>query len=75
MSDVQWGVLKAREGQFVVPDNWSNARILPLTPTLCFFSQSLDDEIDKNEVMKINKLAIRNSRAFYFAKDLKECGQ
>ncbi len=75
MSDAQWGVLKALEGQFVVPDNFSNARILPLTPTLCFFSQSFDDEIDKNEVIKINKLAMESSRTFYFARDLKECGQ
>lgn len=73
MSDAQWGILKALEGQFVVPDNFSNARILPLTPTLCFFSQSHDDEIDKNEVMKINKLAMESSRDFYFAMDLNEC--
>lgn len=75
MSDAHWGILKALEGQFIVPDNFSNARILPLTPTLCFFSQSHYDEIDKDEVMKINKLAMESSRTFYFAKDLNECGQ
>ena len=75
MSNAQWGVLKALEGQFVVPDNFSNVRILPLTPTLCFFSQGQDNEIDKDEVVKVNKLAVESSRIFYFAKDLKECGQ
>lgn len=73
MSDAQWGVLKAREEKFIAPDNFSNARILPLTPELCFFSQSHDDEIGKDEVIKINNLAIKTSRAFYFSRKLDEC--
>jgi len=75
MRDAQWGVLTALEGKFIVPDNFSNARILPLTPELCFFSQSYDDEIDKNEVIKINKLAVKSSRSFYFSRNLDECPQ
>lgn len=75
MKDAHWGILKALEGQFVVPDNFSNARILPLTPNLCFFSQSNDDEIDENEVTMINNLAMESSRTFYFSRNFKECRQ
>lgn len=75
MNNAQWGVLKALEGQFIVPDNFSNARILPLTPSLCFFSQSEDDEINKEEVTKINKIAVESSRNYYFSRELTECPQ
>jgi hypothetical protein len=75
MSDAKWGVLKALEGQFIVPDNFSNARILPLTPSLCFFSQSDDDEINKDEVARINKLALDSGRNYYFSRELTACPQ
>lgn len=73
MKDAQWGILRTSEGQFIVPDNFSNARILPLSPTICFFSQSDDDVISNKEVAIINKLAIASSNEYYFANDLSRC--
>jgi len=73
MNDAQWGVLEALEGQFIVPDNFSKARILPLAPSLCFFSKSEDAEISKEEVTKINRLAVESSRIYYFSRELTGC--
>ena len=73
MNNVHWGILRAAEGQFIVPDNFSNATILPLSPTICFFSQSDDDVISSKEVTKINRLAIESSKEYYFANDLSKC--
>lgn len=73
MSNAQWGVLEALEGQFIVPDGCRNARILPLSPTLCFFSESKDDEISKSEVAVINKLSIESSVNYYFSRDPTKC--
>jgi hypothetical protein len=73
MSDAHWGILKSRSGQFLVPDQSSNSRTLPLTPYLCLFSQSENEEINDTEVAKINLLSIASAREYYFANDISLC--
>jgi hypothetical protein len=73
MRDAHWGILKSSKGEFIVPDQSPNSRILPLTPTLCFFSQSENDTIDETELAKINALSISGSKEYYFARDLSKC--
>jgi hypothetical protein len=73
MPDAHWGILRAKSGHFIVPDNFSNARILPLSPLICFFSQSDDDEIEESEVAEINRMAIEASRSYYLANELAKC--
>jgi len=73
MNDARWGIIKASEGQFIVPDNFSNARILPLSPTICFLSQSDDAVISNKKVAYINRLAVESSYEYYFANDLSKC--
>lgn len=73
MDNARWGILRTSKDQFIVPDNFSNAIILPLSPVICFYSQSDDNVIDRNAVSDINKLAIESSREYYFANDLSMC--
>lgn len=73
MKDAQWGILTAKEGEFLVPDNFSNARILPLTPKRCLFSQSENDVIGLEEVREINRMALANDLTFWFARDVSKC--
>ena len=73
LADAQWGVLRASQGEFLVPDNFSNARIVPLTPKLCLYSPSSNDVIRESEVLQINQLAVASSREWYFAQDLSNC--
>jgi len=73
MSDAHWGILKSVKGEFIVPDQSPNSRILPLTPNLCFFSQSENDVIDETELAKINACSIAGAKEYYFARDLSKC--
>lgn len=73
MNDSQWGILRSSNGQFIVPDNFSNGMILPVSPTICFYSQRNDDVIGVDEVAEINKLAIDSSKNYFFANDLSKC--
>jgi hypothetical protein len=73
MVDAHWGILHASKGEFVVPDNCSNARILPLTPEFCLFSQSLDETIDEKELKEINKILIGGSKNYYFGRNISKC--
>lgn len=73
LADSRWGILRAADGEFIVPDYFSNARIIPLTPTLCLFSRSEGDVISGSEVLEINRLACDSSREYYFARDISKC--
>lgn len=73
LADAQWGILTAGEGDFLVPDNFSNARVVPVTPTMCLFSQSDNDVISRAEVAEINRHAIASSVEYFFARDISRC--
>jgi len=73
MNDAHWGILKSVNGEFIVPDQSSNSRVLPLTPNLCFFSHSENDVIDEIELAKINACSIAGSKEYYFARNLSKC--
>lgn len=73
LSNAQWGILRAREEQFIVPDKSSIVSMLPVSPTICFNLDSNDDVISRKEVAEINSLAIASSNEYYFANDLSKC--
>lgn len=73
MRDAQWGVLTAKDGEFIVPDNFSNARVLPLTPKHCLVSERDNDVISFQEVQHINRMALANNLDFWFARDVSKC--
>jgi hypothetical protein len=73
LADAQWGILRAYDGEFIVPDNSSNARIVPVTPTLCLFSPSANHILTQFQVAEINQYAAASSRDFYFARDFSQC--
>ena len=69
----QWGILKSTGGEFIVPDQTPNSRVLPLTPNLCLRLDSPSNEIGELELAKINACSIAGSKAYYFARDLSKC--
>lgn len=73
MRDAHWGILKSSNGEFIVPDQSPNSRMLPLMPTLCFFTHSENDTIDETVLAKINALSIAGAKEYYFARDLSKC--
>ena len=73
MQDAYWGILKSNKGEFVVPDNSSSSRMLPVAPQICLFSQSENDKINEGELAEINAQSICDSMEYYFARDLSKC--
>ena len=77
MDGESWKILRAMEGEFVVPDNFSKWRIVPLSPTacLCAHPEVTQSRLPPDGVAIINRLAIESSIDYYFARDLDECPQ
>lgn len=66
----RWGIVRAYEGEFIVPDNCGSLVYLPVSPELCFLWDNDAKELSKSEVLSINKRAIAASRECYFAREL-----
>lgn len=73
LKDTKWGIIRAKEGQFIVPDSFLGNGVLPLAPSVLFLANFADGEINKLDVGKINKLALSCSKSYYFAKNLEAC--
>jgi hypothetical protein len=72
LSSIQWGIIGAEEGHFVVPDYPANA-IIPLTPTLCLCSGGQSGTIKKQDVAGVNSCLKSVSREYFFARDFALC--
>jgi len=74
LANAQWGLIRAAQGEFIVPDCCPNM-IIPLTPTSCLVNQGVSGIILQENVVEINRYAIAASREYYFARDLSKCPQ
>ena len=72
LSRVQWGIIDAQEGHFVVPD-YPTYTIIPLTPTLCLCSGGQTGTITKQNLAGMNHSFKLASREYFFAQDLTQC--
>ena len=70
LSEPLWGIVRAREGEFIVPDRFVSHPILPLSPSICFFYNCVDKVISQGEVDEINRMALKDSRNYFFGRDL-----
>jgi hypothetical protein len=73
LEDSKWGVSRAATGEFLVSDNFSYGRVLPVSPTLCLFSSTENGILPEGQVAWLNREAISNSKEYYFARDLFNC--
>ncbi|MGI2107736.1 hypothetical protein ACRN9A_21715 [Shewanella frigidimarina] len=73
MQNMKWGLLKAKEGEFIVADSYNDLAFMPISPILAFCAGSQDMQIDKADVTNANRQSIEKSREFYFARDLSKC--
>jgi hypothetical protein len=71
--NLKWGIVKSIEGEFVVPDSFSNTAILPISPRIILLGDSKNLIIPKSEVIKVNQTAVSTSTFYYFSRDLSSC--
>ena len=68
-----WGIVRSSNGEFLVPDNFCEYSVVPLTPTICLVEGVKDQTIGYEQVASINREAIKNSHQYIFGRDLKKC--
>lgn len=71
-NDATWGILRSEGVDFIVPDR-SAIRMIPLNPMVCLYSPSRNKFIDSEEVAWINRMSIKPSFSYYFARELNRC--
>ena len=70
MKHIHWGILKSRDGHFVVPDNSANRFILPVTPEICLTNGEGYRIATKCGLSEMNEQSIQESKEYYFARNL-----
>ncbi|MNB91765.1 hypothetical protein D3C75_388490 [compost metagenome] len=75
MRDARWQVLRATEGEFIVPDNFYSLYAVPLSPTVCLWAHSEEtyELLDCKALAVINRAAVETSVEYYLARDLSQC--
>lgn len=69
----RWGIALAKEGEFLVPDQFGTVAIVPVTPTLCLIAGCGNVMLSKAEVHELNRTARLTAREYVFARDFKSC--
>lgn len=72
VSAVPWAIIRAREGQFLVPDHPTYLYI-PITPTICLARGESSGWITRANLAEINAAQRAASREYFFAQDLSNC--
>jgi hypothetical protein len=73
LADARWGILGAGKGEFLVGDNFSYGRVLPISPVMCLVSAADNEALSESQVAWLNRETISHSREYYFARDLFKC--
>ncbi|CRL47619.1 hypothetical protein [Pseudomonas sp. URMO17WK12:I11] len=70
---MQWGIARAGEGEFIVPDCFQDMMIVPISPKLMIVADQPNSTLTRSEVAVINQTAIDRSTDYFFARSLSEC--
>lgn len=73
MAGKRWGVVRAKEGEFVLPDTFGDYMIMPLSPTCCLIADEDDGTAGIEVVSQLNAVAKANSTAYLAARNLAAC--
>ncbi|WP_172974796.1 hypothetical protein [Azospira sp. I09] len=69
----RWGIIHAKEGEFVLPDSFGDFMIMPISPTCCLVADEDDGSVGIEGVSQINGFAIAHASSYLAARDLAEC--
>jgi hypothetical protein len=73
LAGAHWGIFKAIDGEFIVPDTFARSAIVPVTPNICLVCGKENSMISKPEVAAINRLASAAAIDYSIARDFAEC--
>lgn len=72
--DAEYGVLRSKNTEFLVPDRPYDFLYIPITPNLCLYSKEVNRDITDEHASFINFHAVKSSREYYFSRNLSRCG-
>ncbi|MGY2282905.1 hypothetical protein [Pseudomonas gingeri] len=70
---MQWGVVRAGEGEFIVPDCFQDMMIVPVSPKLMIVADQPNSTLTRSEVAVVNQISIARSTDYYFSRRLSSC--
>jgi hypothetical protein len=73
MAGFNWGIISAKLGEFIVPDNFIQHTYLPLSPSMILAVNQTNRSVGFEEVERINRNAIKSSDTYFFARKLSAC--
>ncbi|CAN7383082.1 hypothetical protein [Variovorax sp. LjRoot178] len=73
MASAKWGIVRAAEGEFLVPDNCVGLSVVPVSPTICLADGAGDISLVLKSVGTVNRQLKDGAREFVFARDLAAC--
>jgi hypothetical protein len=68
----QWGIVKALDGEFVVPD-WPVYALVPVMPTLALANPAVNQTLNRDGLALVNSQLRAASRRYFFAMDFSAC--
>jgi hypothetical protein len=69
----QWGIWRARDGEFLVADNFMKIRCVPVTPSIMLCADSGNFDLEFEAVAELNAFNASRAERFYFARDFEAC--
>lgn len=73
VKNIQWGIVRAAEGEFIVSDSFEDMMIVPITPKIALMADQPNSIISSDEVAVANRAAIERATDVYFARRLGCC--
>lgn len=72
LCDINWAIVRAQHGNFLVPDRPAHLCI-PITPTICLIAGEKSGIIVQEDVGFLNGILREASQDYFFARDLTCC--
>ena len=73
MANARWGIVRASQGEFLVPDNTKELAVVPLSPSICLVNEASDQELSLDLVGGVNRQLRDCAQAYCFARDFRLC--
>lgn len=73
MANARWGIVRASQGEFLVPDNTKELSVVPLNPNICLVNEASDQELSLDLVGAVNRQLRDCAQSHCFARDIRLC--
>ena len=68
-----WGIIRSTKAQFLVPDNVTGFRWIPVAPHIGLSPDSDDVTISDEQVAEVNRISLKCVKEYYFGLNLANC--